>query len=90
VTLGRLQKPKFLQQKSVVGLVNSSDVTLRVIGSVFVILAYFIILHVSTTFGVILNMVGDTISLPYFIRTKSWDVVIMIAFLLVIALSHLL
>ncbi len=68
----------------------SVDVLMRVVGSISVILAYFVILHVNTTIGVGMNMVGDSISLPYFIRTKSWDVVIMISFLLVISLSHLL
>ena len=63
---------------------------MRVLGSGLVIIAYFIILHINTTFGVALQMVGDSISIPYFIRTKSWDVVIMITFLLVISISHLL
>ena len=67
----------------------SVDVLMRVVGSVFVILAYFVILHVNTTLGVLMNMVGDSISLPYFIRTKSWDVVIMMAFLLTISVSAL-
>ena len=62
---------------------------MRIVGSVFVILAYFVILHVNTTLGVLMNMVGDSISLPYFIRTKSWDVVIMMAFLLTISVSAL-
>jgi len=63
---------------------------MRVLGSGLVIIAYFIILHMNTTLGVLLQMVGDSISIPYFIRTKSWDVVIMITFLLVISISHLL
>ena len=65
-------------------------VPMRVLGSGLVIIAYFIILHISTTVGVVLQLVGDSISIPYFVRTKSWDVVIMIAFLLVISLTHLL
>jgi hypothetical protein len=65
-------------------------VPMRVLGSGLVIIAYFIILHMNTTFGVLLQMLGDSISIPYFIRTKSWDVVIMITFLLVISISHLL
>ena len=68
----------------------SVDVLMRIVGSIFVILAYFVILHVNTTLGVLMNMVGDSISLPYFIRTKSWDVVIMMAFLLTISVSALL
>ncbi len=65
------------------------DIMGRIIGSFLVIIAYFIILHVNTTIGVGAQMIGDCISIPYFIRTKSWDVVTMIAFLLVISLSHL-
>jgi|TARA_B100000902_G_C26702041_1_gene617683 hypothetical protein len=63
---------------------------MRVIGSGLVIVAYFIILHINTSVGVVLQLVGDSISIPYFVRTKSWDVVIMITFLLVISASHLL
>ncbi len=67
----------------------SVDVLMRIVGSVFVILAYFVILHIDKSLGVLMNMVGDSISLPYFIRTKSWDVVIMMAFLLTISVSAL-
>jgi hypothetical protein len=63
------------------------DVLGRVIGSVLVVSAYFIILHVSAGVGAGIQLVGDAITVPYFIRTKSWDVVIMLGFLLVISLS---
>lgn len=65
-------------------------VPMRVLGSGLVIIAYFIILHINTTLGVVLQMVGDTITIPYFMGSKSWDVVIMVTFLLVISVSHLL
>jgi hypothetical protein len=71
-------------------ILPSVDVPMRILGSGLVIIAYFIILHINTTLGVVIQMVGDSISIPYFVRTKSWDVVIMITFLLVISLSHLL
>lgn len=63
------------------------DVLGRVIGSVLVVSAYFIILHVSAGLGAAIQLVGDAITVPYFVRTKSWDVVIMLGFLLVISLS---
>jgi len=66
------------------------DETLRVTGSVGVIVAYFTILHIDATVGAVLHLVADAISVPYFIRTKSWDVVIMIAFLTTISMSKLL
>jgi hypothetical protein len=65
-------------------------VPMRVLGSGLVIIAYFVILHINTTLGVALQMVGDSISIPYFVRAKSWDIVIMATFLLVISVSHLL
>jgi len=69
---------------------KSTEISLRVTGSALVIVAYFVILHVNSNVGVILNMIGDGISLPYFVATKSWDVVIMMSFLLMISLSALM
>ena len=68
----------------------SIDVLMRIVGSVLVIAAYFVILHVNIATGVLINVIADSISIPYFIRTKSWDVVIMIAFLLTISVSKFL
>lgn len=68
---------------------NHPDVTARIIGSIMVIVAYFIILHINVTVGVTITLVADLISVPYFVRTKSFDVVIMIAFLTSISLSKL-
>ena len=65
-------------------------VSLRIMGSVLVVLSYFVILHVSPTLGVMGNLIGDSITLPYFIQNKAWDVVIMIVFLFCISLSKLL
>jgi hypothetical protein len=65
-------------------------IRLRVIGSALVIVAYFIVLHVNVLVGVATHLIADLISVPYFIKTKSWDVVIMLAFLLCISLSKLL
>jgi hypothetical protein len=63
---------------------------MRVIGSILVIAAYFVVLHVNLTAGVIMNVIADTISIPFFIKTKSWDIVIMLGFLLAISFSKLL
>ena len=66
------------------------DVPMRITGSIMVITAYFVVIHVNMTLGVVLHFVADVISVPYFVRTKSWDVVIMLAFLLVISFSKLI
>ena len=65
------------------------DVLARIVGSFLVVSAYFVILHVNLTVGVGMQFIADLISIPYFIRTKSWDVVIMLAFLLIISSSKL-
>ena len=64
--------------------------TMRIVGSIMVIAAYFVVLHVNLTAGVIMNVIADTISIPYFVKTKSWDIVIMLGFLLAISFSKLL
>ena len=66
------------------------DVPMRITGSILVITAYFVVLHINITLGVMLHFVADMISVPYFIWTKSWDVVIMLMFLLAISFSKLL
>jgi len=65
------------------------DTTFRIIGSFLVITAYFMVLHVSTFYGAMMHLIADTISVPYFVRTKSWDVVIMLTFLMMISFSKL-
>lgn len=62
---------------------------MRILGSIGVIAAYFIILHVNVLSGVIINFAADLISIPYFVKTKAWDVVIMLVFLLAISTSKL-
>ncbi len=66
------------------------DVPMRITGRILVITAYFVVLHIHITLGVMLHFIADMISVPYFIRTKSWDVVIMLGFLLAISFSKLL
>ena len=66
------------------------DVIARAIGSCLVIISYFVILHVSATVGAMIMLTADAISVPYFIRTRSWDVVLMLTFLLCISSSKLI
>lgn len=63
---------------------------MRVIGSGLVVLSYFILVHVSFGVGIVMQSFADAITVPYFIRTKSWDVVVMLAFLLIVSLSKII
>ena len=59
----------------------------RITGSVLIICAYFVILHVSTFYGAIMHIIADIICIPFYIHNKQWDVAIMLAFLMSIAIS---
>ena len=61
----------------------------RIIGSFLIVTAYFIVLHVSATVGALMPLVANIISIPFFIRTKAHDVVIMLSFLIIISLTKL-
>ena len=62
----------------------------RIIGSFLIVTAYFIVLHVSATVGALMHLIANVISIPFFIRTKAHDVVIMLSFLMVISLTKLI
>ena len=61
----------------------------RIIGSFLIVTAYFIVLHVSATVGALMHLIANVISIPFFIRTKAHDVVIMSTFLIIISLTKL-
>ncbi len=66
------------------------DVAVRVTGSILVVVSYFILVHVSLNIGIVLQTFADAITVPYFVRTKSWDVVVMLSFLFIVSLSKIL
>ena len=66
------------------------DTTGRIIGSFLIVSAYFIVLHVSATVGAAMHLLANIISIPFFIRTKAHDVVLMLSFLIIISLSKLI
>ena len=57
---------------------------MRVVGSGLIIAAYFITLHLDVVTGAAIHLTAMMISVPYFIKSKAWDVVIMMAFLMTI------
>ncbi len=63
---------------------------MRVIGSGMVIAAYFVTLHLDVVIGVIIHLSAMSISVPYFIKSKAWDVVIMMSFLMTIGTGRLI
>ncbi len=59
----------------------------RAIGSFLVVTAYFIVVHVNVIVGTMIHALACLMSIPFFIRTKAWDVVIMLSFMTCISFS---
>ena len=55
-----------------------------------VIATYFITLHFDVVTGVIVHLTEMTISVPYFVKSKAWDVVMMMMFLMTIGTGRLI
>ena len=62
---------------------------MRIIGSLLVIAVYFITLHLDVMTGVIVHLIAMAISVPDLIKSKAWDVVIMMTFLMTIGAVRL-
>ena len=65
------------------------DVAMRILGSVLVILGWAVVLNVSATVGGAMSAFGDSLAIPFFVRSKAWDVVIMICVLHVVTIHKL-
>ena len=62
---------------------------MRIVGSGLIIAAYFITLHLDVVIGVAVHLSAMMISVPYFIKSKAWNVVIMMTFLMTIGAGRL-
>ena len=59
----------------------------RIIGSVLVVTAYFVVVHVNVVVGTMIHALACIMSIPFFIKTKAWDVVTMLTFMTCISIS---
>ena len=75
-------------------MVSNMDLKLyttgRIIGSFLIVTAYYVVLHISAYIGSIMYLTANAISLPFFIKTKGYDVVVMLTFLMVISMSKII
>ena len=61
-----------------------TDARLRQIGVVLMMLGYFTLVYVDVFAGATFRVVGNSLMMPFAIRHKMWDVVIMASFFLTI------
>jgi hypothetical protein len=65
-------------------------VTARIVSSILVILAYYITMYHDTIIGARIYMVANSLALPYMIKARCWDVVILLSFLIIVGLPKVL
>lgn len=69
---------------------NKKLVYMRIVGSFLVVFSYFIVVWIDVAAGAITHLVATIVTIPFFVKTKGWDVVIMLSFLSCIDMSKLL
>ena len=63
---------------------------LRVLGSVLLIVGYFLLLYVSVYLGCWVRLLGNLAMMPFAVKIKTWDIVGLEAFFSVIDASKII
>ena len=63
---------------------------LRILGSVLLIVGYFLILYVSVYLGCWVRLFGNLAMMPFAVKIKTWDIVGLEAFFSVIDASKII
>jgi hypothetical protein len=63
---------------------------LRIIGNIFFIVGYAVILFNSVKIGIYFRLLGNLISFPYFYKVKMWDMMTIRSFFAIIEMSKLI
>ena len=64
-------------------------IALRILGTAFEVLGFFIQLNLNSTLGVVILSLGQLLMMPFMIKTKAYDVVALLALMFVISASSL-
>ena len=64
-------------------------IALRILGTAFEVLGYFVQLNFNSTLGVVILSLGQLLMMPFMIKTKAYDVVALLALMFVISASSL-
>ncbi len=63
---------------------------LRIFGSILVVVGFFSILHWHMRTGVALSLVGDLMSVPFFLKTRCYDVIALVFLLTTASVTKLM
>jgi hypothetical protein len=62
-------------------------ILLRYTGSIIVLFGYFVLLNVDVLWGVSLRIIANCLSLPWAVKYKVWDFVILLVFFLILEIA---
>jgi len=63
---------------------------MRVMGSLCLIVGYFLVLYVSVYWGCWIRLIGNLAMMPFAIKIKTWDIVGLEAFFSTIDISKII
>jgi hypothetical protein len=63
---------------------------LRIVGNIFFIIGYAVILFNSIEIGIYCRLFGNVVSFPYFYKVKMWDMMTVRSFFAIIEITKLI
>ena len=63
---------------------------LRIVGNIFFIIGYAVILFSSVEIGIYCRLFGNVVSFPYFYKVRMWDMMTIRSFFVIIEMSKLI
>jgi len=63
---------------------------LRIVGNIFFIIGYAVILFNSIQIGIYCRLFGNIVSFPYFYKVKMWDMMTVRSFFAIIEIAKLI
>jgi hypothetical protein len=64
--------------------------SLRILGSIALIIGYFLILYVSVYWGCWVRLIGNLAMMPFAVKIRTWDIVSLEAFFSAIDASKII
>jgi hypothetical protein len=58
--------------------VHPSPTNLRILGNIALVVGQFVLLFLDRKAGLLILITGSTLSLPFFVKQKQWDVIAVI------------
>lgn len=63
---------------------------LRLIGNTILVIGYFVMLWFDLTLGLVIKCIGGLLTIPFAIKLKLWDVLILCGFFSILDLTKIL